>query len=203
MAVRRLDADFGCNPFEAAGVQPLQQMKSADEQDVAAVLDGDVQRFELIVHRWQRPLVNLAYRFVRDQALAEDLAQEAFLRCFRSLKQWRRDAQFSTWLFSLAMNVYRSKMRRFEPIREALEQIVVKSEDPIVERIASRERAERVRRAVDALPLLYREPLHVFYFLEHDLAQTAQVLGLREGTLKARLHRAREALRDVLQEEAP
>ena len=171
-------------------------MTSADADDVSAVLDGDVQRFEEIVRRWQRPLVNLAWRFVRDEARAEEMAQEAFLKCFRSLRQWRREAQFSTWLFSVAMSVYRSHVRRLEPVKAALEEMA--SHDATEEKMVERERAEIVRRAVDRLPLLFREPLIVFYFQENDLVSTARILGLREGTLKARLHRGREALREIL-----
>ena len=62
--------------------------------------------------RWQGPLVNLAYRFCRDRARSEEMAQEAFLRAFRFLDRWRGDAAFSTWLFALATNVYRSQLRR-------------------------------------------------------------------------------------------
>jgi RNA polymerase sigma-70 factor (ECF subfamily) len=85
---------------------------SADEDaaDVARVLAGDVSAFEPIVGRWQKPLVNLAYRFCRDRSRAEDTAQEAFLRAYRSLASWRHDAAFSTWLFALATNVYRSEI---------------------------------------------------------------------------------------------
>ena len=173
---------------------------SADEEDVRAVLAGDVERFAGIVGRWQRPLVNLAWRFVRDEGRAEELAQEAFLKCYRSLRQWRRDAQFSTWLFSVALSVYRSKMRKLDPLREAL-QSVQETEAPSLEHeLADQQRADAVRRAVDALPALYREPLIVFYFQEQDLATSARILGLREGTLKARLHRARELLRRVLED---
>ena len=175
-------------------------MTSADEEDVQAVLAGDVERFAGIVERWQRPLVNLAWRFVRDEGRAEELAQEAFLKCYRSLRQWRRDAQFSTWLFSVALSVYRSKMRKLEPLREALQSVEETAAPSLEHELAGQQRAEAVRRAVDALPALYREPLVVFYFQEQDLATTARVLGLREGTLKARLHRARELLRRVLED---
>ena len=71
-----------------------------DAADVAKVLAGDVPAFEAIVRRWQKPLINLAYRFCRDRARAEDMAQEAFLRAYRSLATWRKDAAFSTWLFA-------------------------------------------------------------------------------------------------------
>src|SRR5256885_10106036 len=87
-----------------------------DEAAVERVLAGDSSAFENIVRRWQGPLVNLAYRFCRDRSRAEDMAQEAFLRAYRSLHGWHREAAFSTWLFALATNVYRSEIRRI-PVR--------------------------------------------------------------------------------------
>ena len=85
---------------------------SEDQADVERVLGGDVSAFEGIVRRWQSPLVNLAFRFCRDRGRAEDMAQEAFLRAYRALPSWRREAAFSTWLFALAANVYRTELRR-------------------------------------------------------------------------------------------
>src|SRR5579863_7456753 len=85
---------------------------SDDQADVEKVLAGNVDAFENIVRRWQSPLINLAYRFCGDRGRAEDLAQEAFLRAYRALGQWRKDAAFSTWLFALATNLYRSEIRR-------------------------------------------------------------------------------------------
>ena len=82
-----------------------------DQQDVARVLAGDTSAFEGIVRRWQSPLINLAYRFCRDRGRSEEMAQEAFLRAFRNLKSWRQESTFSTWLFSLATNLYCSEVR--------------------------------------------------------------------------------------------
>ena len=83
-----------------------------DQASVEKVLSGDSSAFEGIVRRRQGPLVNLAYRFCRDRGRAEELAQEAFLRAYRSLDRWRREAAFSTWLFALATNLYCSELRR-------------------------------------------------------------------------------------------
>ena len=83
-----------------------------DQRDVDRVLSGDVSAFEGVVRRWQGPLVNLAYRFCRDRGRAEEMAQEAFLRAYRGLGKWRREAAFSTWLFALATNLYRSELAR-------------------------------------------------------------------------------------------
>src|ERR1700722_14515845 len=94
---------------------------AADRADVARVQAGDVEAFAAIVRRWQTPLVNLAYRFCGDRGRAEEMAQEAFLRAYRGLQGFRGDAAFSTWLFSLATNVYRSELRRIPQRMVALD----------------------------------------------------------------------------------
>ena len=170
-----------------------------DRADVRRVLAGDADAFSGIVERWQRPLVNLAYRFCRHRGQAEDMAQEAFLRAYTRLHQWRDDAKFSTWLYAVALNVFRSATRR-ETARElpleTPEEAAVAS-DPL-EDIEARQRAALVRRMVRGLPRRYREALILFYFLEQNVADGASVLGLPDGKFKARLHRGRELLRSRL-----
>ena len=89
--------------------------------DVERVLAGDVNAFEGIVRRWQGPLVNMAWRYCRDRGRAEELAQEAFVRAWRGLAQWRREGSFSTWLFALAANVFRSELKRFPTVNLPIE----------------------------------------------------------------------------------
>jgi len=172
----------------------------ADESDVTKVLAGDVSAFEGIVRRWQGPLVNLAYRFCGDRGRAEEMAQEAFLRAYRGLSGWRRDAAFSTWLFALAANLYRSELRRIPfrsvPLEEAPEQRDNRAVDASLE---DQDRDRILRRAVLGLPPKYREVLILFYFHETDVSAAACSLGLPVGTFKARLSRGREILRNKLQ----
>jgi RNA polymerase sigma-70 factor, ECF subfamily len=164
-----------------------------DQADVERVLGGDGSGFEGIVRRWQRPLVNLAYRFCHDRGRAEEMAQEAFLRAYRSLGTWRRDALFSTWLFAIATNVYCSELRRVPPRPVAFENIPELAQSgPAIPDDAYRDRL--VRRAVLALPSKYREALILFYFHDMDVSAAAQSLSLPEGTIKARLSRGRAML---------
>jgi len=174
---------------------------SDDQADVERVLAGDVSAFEGIVRRWQTPLVNLAYRFCHDRCRSEDMAQEAFLRAYRGLAQWRKDAVFSTWLFALATNLYRSELRRIPARTVSLEDIA----EPPDTRASDRSLEDRdydrdttVRRAVFALPAKYREALTLFYFHDMDVTTAARSLGLPEGTVKARLFRGRDILRNKL-----
>lgn len=167
-----------------------------DLADVERVLAGDAAAFEGIVRRWQGPLINMAWRYSRDRGRAEEMAQEAFIRAWRGLAQWRREGSFSTWLFALAANVYRSELKRFPveslPLDSAPEPSGPASQPHELEQ---RGRHEVLARAVLTLPLRYREPVILFYFHEMNVAAAAQTLGLPEGTLKARLSRARALLR--------
>ena len=94
-----------------------------DGRNVDLVLAGDTTVFAKLVQRWQGPLINMAWRFCRDRERAEDMAQEAFLRAYRNLGQWRRDAAFSTWLFALASNLYRSELKRIPATMLSLDEI--------------------------------------------------------------------------------
>ncbi|MGA7560560.1 MAG: sigma-70 family RNA polymerase sigma factor [Terriglobales bacterium] len=172
-----------------------------DQTDVERVLAGDISAFEGIVRRWQGPLINLAYRFCHDRSRAEEMAQEAFLRAYRALAQWRKDAVFSTWLFALATNLYRSELRRIPARTVSLEDVPEPRDARASDRALEESDDDRdlaVRRAVGALPAKYREALILFYFHDMDVTTAARSLGLPEGTVKARLFRGREILRSKL-----
>ena len=170
-----------------------------DEGDVGKVLAGDINAFEAIVRRWQGPLVNLAYRFCGDRGRAEEMAQEAFLRAYRALGAWRKDSTFSTWLFALATNLYRSELRRIPATTVSLHEAAEPRDSrPVDGGLEDEDRDGIVRRAVLALPPKYREALTLFYFHGMDVSAAARSLGLPEGTVKARLSRGREILRRKL-----
>jgi RNA polymerase sigma-70 factor, ECF subfamily len=166
-----------------------------DLADVERVLAGETRAFEGIVRRWQGPLVNMAWRYCRDRGRAEELAQEAFIRAWRGLSAWRRESSFSTWLFALAANVFRSELKRFPAVSVPIEDVPEPGRPAAqLDSLAERSRNESVRRAVLALPMRYREPVILFYFHEMDVSAAARTMGMPEGTLKARLKRARDLL---------
>ena len=161
---------------------------------VDRVLGGDAQAFAGIVQRWQGPLINMAWRYCRGRA--EQMAQEALIRAWRGLSQWRRESSFSTWLLSVAANVYRTELKRIPSVNLPLDKVAEPS-SPFVHdaQLDGAARDQAIRRAVYALPDKYREPLILYYFHEMDLAAAATTMGLPEGTMKARLSRGRDLLR--------
>ncbi len=177
----------------------IRKSRDDDESIVARVLAGEVDAFEQIVLRWQGPLLNLAYRFSRDRGLAEEMAQDAFLKIFRSLKRWRGDAKFSTWMFSVAINHYRTTLRRHVPVNVDLAEMdAATAAGDLAGEMDAAANDRVVRRSVALLPPKYRDAIVTYYFQQQDVTETAATLGLRPGTVKARLHRARKLLKTRL-----
>jgi len=170
-----------------------------DRQDVDRVLAGEIEAFAGIVERWQGPLVQLAYRFCGERGCAEEMAQDAFVKVYRQLAKWRGEGAFSTWLFAVALNLYRSWLRRRRPAMLPIEQV---AEPAAAADVAGEyegvEAARRIRAEVRRLPERYRDALTLFYFHEMSVESAAASLGIPAGTLKSLLHRGRKLLEERL-----
>jgi RNA polymerase sigma-70 factor, ECF subfamily len=168
-----------------------------DEEIVERVLGGDTELFELIVRRHNQRLFRAARSVVRDDAEAEDVMQEAYVRAFVNLDQFAGEARFSTWLTKIVIYEALGRLRRAKR-QEELPESMDTTDSP--ERAAyERELQSAIRSAVDALPSLYRT---VFVLREVDdmsVAETAVCLGITEETVKTRCHRARALLRGRLE----
>jgi len=143
---------------------------------------------------------------VRDPALAEDLAQEVFLRVYRARKAYAPSAKFTTWLFRIATNLALNALRdaRHRGSEISLDAPTEEDETPVQvpngeagaeERLVACERAARIRRAVEALPEKQRAAVLLHKYEEMDYREIARVLGCSESALKSLLFRAYETLR--------
>lgn len=172
---------------------------TADATDVERARRGDVEAFERLYRKNVGRVYGVCLRMVGDRALAEDLAQEAFVLAWRKLHTFRGDSAFSSWLHRLAVNVVLSRQRA----RRRREARVVPVDDPEVHHLPRSPRAGAaldLRRAIATLPPAARQ-----VFLLHDVeglrhAEIAAAMDIAVGTSKAHLHRARKLLRKVLDE---
>lgn len=172
---------------------------STDASDVELARRGDVAAFERLYRNNVGRVYGVCLRMVGDRALAEDLAQEAFVRAWRKLRTFRGDSAFSSWLHRLAVNVVLSRQRA----RRRREAKIVAVDDPEIH-AETRSPADGagmdLQKAIALLP-----PGAKQVFLLHDVeglrhAEIADVMGIAVGTSKAHLHRARKLLRKVLEE---
>jgi RNA polymerase sigma-70 factor (ECF subfamily) len=163
--------------------------------------EGDERAFRDLYDRNVDRIYRLSYRMAGEDELARDFTQETFLRAYQRLDQFRGDAAFSTWLHSIAVSVSLNGLRKVDRHRKR-ERPLENAAHVAPERSRMEPDAkDRLKEAVDGLSEIYRT-----VFLMHDLEgyghrEIAEMLGVAEGTSKARLFRAREKLRAALGEE--
>ena len=154
-----------------------------DKADAAQAAAGDTEAFARLVARWQERMLGLAWRFCRDRTMAEDMAQDAFVRAYRALPRFRSDAAFGTWLTAIALEHLSQRpcgiARRCR--WRCCRRTVPASSGRQVAWLERREQAETVRAQVLRLPERYRTAMVLYYFQEQDVAETARILGLRRG----------------------
>ncbi|MCE1226621.1 MAG: sigma-70 family RNA polymerase sigma factor [Geobacteraceae bacterium] len=180
---------------------------SEELQLLAACRKGDATAFEQLVLRYQRSLYNVAFRISSNEADAADIVQETFLAAWRKIKEFRGEAKLSTWLTSIAVNQARTRWqqnRQKQGREESLEAgqgrpLQVASDQPsAMEQLERSQLRELLERCIKALDQGFREVLVLRDMREMPYDEVGQVLGLREGTVKSRLFRARESVRDCV-----
>ncbi|MFH2205172.1 MAG: RNA polymerase sigma factor [Elusimicrobiota bacterium] len=167
-------------------------MEQPDRDIAADVLAGDQAVFRVIVERYQDRLFDLALRMTRSRQDAEDLVQTAFIRMFAKLKSYDRRYAFSTWAYTITLNLVRNHQRRKRLIRFL-------SLEAAPEPRAEDAPAPRLERAIAELPETLREAFVLHYIHEEPVRAVAEMLGVSENAAKLRLLRARGALRERIQ----
>ena len=158
------------------------------------ILNGDVDSFRLLVDRYQKPVLRLIRNITRDSHTCEDVGQEVFFRAYKKLASFDSDrSTFSTWLFTIAKNKSLDVLRRKRPI--SLARVPEKSEihNPGDE-LAQKELLAELDIALQELPKRQRMALILAEFEGLSYEQIAQIEGARIGTIKSRIHRAKEKL---------
>ncbi len=176
----------------------------ADCDLVASAIKGREESFEELVRRYQRPIAAYVYRMVGDYDVALDLTQEVFIKVYSSLERYRPEFKFSTWIYKIAHNASVDYLRRISTREQAITSDVdgEEREIPVQSRklspeqeYAVEERRAEIECVVRGLPAPYRELIVLRH--QHDLSydEIAEVTSLPLGTVKNRLFRAREMMR--------
>ena len=195
-------------PSALAGAQG-----TSDAEIMLRVKAGDQPAFDYLVQKYRRPLVSFMYRMARNAAVAEDLAQEVFLRVYRSRESYEASAKFTTWLYRIATNLAVNHAR---DTRHERPEVVVSLDEPdeatgmtmdladgeitAEQAMLRRERLMGIRRKIEALPERQRLAVVMHKYQQMDYRQIAEVLQLSESATKSLLFRAYETLREQLKE---
>ena len=200
----------------AVGVHPSAAADAGNISDAEMMLRvkaGDDSAFDYLVQKYRRPIISFMYRMAHNSAAAEDLAQEVFLRVYRSRSNYEPSAKFSTWLYRIATNLGvnfardtrherpENVMNLDEPDEETGQAPDLADKTPNVEdEILRRERMAAIKAKVEALPERQKMAVLMHKYQQMDYRQIADVLKLSESATKSLLFRAYETLRTQLKE---
>jgi RNA polymerase sigma-70 factor, ECF subfamily len=193
---------------QAAGRNPMD-----DAEIMLRVREGDDSSFDVLIEKYRRPIIHFMFRMVHNQAVAEELAQEVFLRVYRSRHTYRAEAKFSTWLYRIATNlgVNHARDTKYE---RAAQNVYLDQPDPetgttpdvadmtasIEQEMVKDERMKAIRQHVFALPERQRTAVLMHKYQGMDYKQIGEVLKLSESATKSLLFRAYQSLRERLKD---
>lgn len=178
-------------------------MTPTDEDLVVAFQSGDIPAFDQLVRRWDRKIQGVIYRLVGNHDEARDLSQEAFLKAYRALGTFKQEARFSSWLYQIAINATRDRLRRrcrrtdlsLDDVEEKGESSLRDGAPSALELIESSDLSRAVAAAMAALPEEQREVVILKEYQGLTFPEIAEALDLPLSTVKTRLYRGLGQLR--------
>ena len=191
----------------------LALIPATDHDLIALARTGSEKAYRELLDRYQRPVFSLVYRMVRDRELAEDLAQETFVKVFNHLDRFNPKYKFSSWIFKIASNLAIDTLRKREPVTVSLDgsrnaesadeieatRITVESKDENPEEfLEAKELGQEIERAIGLLRPDYRTAILLRHVEGRAYEEIAEVMGVPLGTVKTFIHRARSELRETL-----
>jgi len=201
----------GPQPSRKSGVSQNMEAVAALERDAQLMLQvrqGDETSFALLLERHRGPVIHFLYRMVQNQAVSEELAQEVFLRVYRSRETYEPTAKFTTWLFRIATHLALNRLRDFkkekgqtsldEELIEGVERQVADRRPSVEQVLVYEVKLREVRAAVETLPEKQRAAVLMHKYQGMEYSQIARALRCSESAVKSLLFRAYESLRGKL-----
>lgn len=158
---------------------------------------------ENLMDDYGNQIIRLAYTYVKNQTVAEDLAQEVFVKCYHHLDDFRGESKLQTWLYRITVNVCKDYLKSWHVrhifvnhSKNPTEDVYLSTPESIY---MSRDDENQLAESVLALPIKYREMVILYYYEDQTIQEISELTGLQENTIKTRLRRAREKLKDLLE----
>jgi len=192
-----------------------QKTTDEDYEFVSLCKKGDVDAFGVLVKKHQKSMFNIAYRMIGNYEEACDIVQDAFVSAYRSIKSFKGTAKFSTWLYTIVMNLSKNRLKQLKTQRHREKFSInnpiptndgqtrgelASSEPSALENLEKRDVQQKVQECINSLDEEFREVLILRDIQGLSYGEISDLLEVPEGTVKSRLFRAREAIKDCLKE---
>jgi len=176
-----------------------------DNELISLVLKGDQQAYKVLVDRYQSYIFTLAFRLMQSREDAEEVAQDVFVKAYRSLADFKGGSKFSTWLYTIAHNTGITYLRKKKQKILAIDdestfmQLENQESDFKANQVEDKSRKNMVHRAINMLPPDDAQIITLFYKGDQSLDEIAAIMGLEANTVKVRLFRARQKLKEKME----
>ena len=176
-----------------------------DNELIAQVIKGDQQAYKVLVDRYQSYIFTLAYKLMQSREDAEEVAQDVFVKAYRSLADFKGGSKFSTWLYTIAHNTGITYLRKKKQKILAIDdeknftQLENHESDFKSNQVEDKSKKEMVNRAIEMLSVDDAQIITLFYKGDQSLDEIAQIMGMEANTVKVRLFRARQRLKDKME----
>jgi RNA polymerase sigma factor (sigma-70 family) len=169
------------------------------------IIEGNTNAFSILVDRYKDLVFSLALKMVKNREEAEEVAQDTFIKVFKSLSQFKGDSKFSTWIYKVTYNTCLDRLKK----QKREQQVVsidefntnqIKSIDNALNKMENEEREKAIQDCIQLLPADDAFLLTLFYFEEQSLEEIAKVIGLTSNNVKVKLFRCRKKLTSILKE---
>ena len=178
-------------------------MTTNDQVYIDQILNGDANAFTVLVERYKDLVFTLALRMMKHREEAEEVAQDTFVKMYKSLHKFKGDSKFSTWIYRVAYNTCLDRLKKNKRYQSTVTideytEHQVKTIDNALDKIEAQEREEAIKKCLDILPPEDSFLLTLYYYEEQSLDEIAKVVGLKPNNVKVKLFRSRKKLATIL-----
>lgn len=180
-------------------------MTTNDQHYINLIIDGDTNAFEVLVNRYKDLVFTLTLRMLKNREEAEEVAQDTFIKAYKSLSRFKGDSKFSTWIYKIAYNTSLDRLKKnkkhFNDV--AIDEFTehhIKTIDNALDRLESEEREQSIQDCIALLPSDDSFLLTLYYFEDQSLEEISKTIGLTPNNVKVKLFRSRKKLATILRQ---
>ena len=181
------------------------KMTTNDQHYINLIIDGDTHAFEVLVERYKDLVFTLTLRMLKNREEAEEVAQDTFIKAYKSLNRFKGNSKFSTWIYKIAYNTSLDRLKKnkkhFNDVAiDEFTEHQVKTIDNALDHLEDKEREQSIRECITLLPSEDSFLLTLYYYEDQSLEEISKTMGLTPNNVKVKLFRSRKKLATILRE---
>lgn len=178
-------------------IKMIENNELSDEEVIKKVRTSNRNLYALIIDRYQKKLIRYAYNLIKNEEKAIDVVQESFIKAFVNLNDFDIEKKFSSWIYRIVHNQIINTIKKHQREISLSEDLDFQSEEDIEKDFEKKEIVEKIEKCLENIPLLYSEPLSLYYLDEKSYEEISDILRIPMGTVATRINRAKKIMKKI------